>query len=181
MIGRQLSEEEKAIIAVEYLSALRPRIENGELMPLEVFLGVIGVVPSVSMECVMLRRNPSTGHTEVLLTPREEDDPVWTGRPLHIPGTTIRPSDIKNGTFQSVFERVLKDEVPGIEPLSDPRFLAPALGDNGRSIGIGLIHLIEVGGSTENGDFFPTNSLPGNFLGFQREFVKIASDNYEAG
>lgn len=84
------------------------KLDKG-FLPREIFYEIAErfVIPTI--ELAILRRKD--GILEILLTQRPLDDRYWPGE-WHIPGSIVRATDTP-GTYESVFNRIMDDELAG--------------------------------------------------------------------
>ncbi|MEI7918175.1 MAG: hypothetical protein WCH58_02220 [Candidatus Saccharibacteria bacterium] len=156
--------------AKELLSKLQP----GQL-PFNIFIEVARLTVTPIIEIVPLRTN-ADGYTEVLLTKREDSDPIWPGM-LHTPGTVVRANDRDDNS--DAFRRILNGELGDIKT-SAPVYVKTILHKVKRGTEQAQIFWVEVHGESKIGIFYDVNKLPGNIIDSQIDFIKAATDSYIA-
>ncbi|MGH7158164.1 MAG: hypothetical protein ACREGD_03805 [Candidatus Saccharimonadales bacterium] len=162
---------------INQLVYLMKKLKPGFLPP-EVFIewARIGVAPI--LEVVPLRLRPD-GKPEVLLTKRQEDDPIWPSQ-LHTPGTVIRATDTEGGDYPDAFKRVLEGELEGMGLVGQPVYVQNFLHHSGRGMESSMVFFVEVAESETDGRFYPVYNLPSNAVQTQIDFIKIAASAFLA-
>jgi hypothetical protein len=157
---------------IKNLVALLGKCTPGDL-PSEVFEAVARIAVYPAVEWVILRNKNKK--LEVLLTKREDDDPVWPSL-LHIPGTVLRPTD---DSFSDAFERLYNDELKGLH-LSGPTLSSVSFNTyaRGQSIGIEYWLICEDSKNKNIGKFYNVEYLPKNLIKEQVIIIKRAVESY---
>ena len=167
-------ESEPTEEEIKQAAATLRRLPPGRL-PLDVFIEVVRLVPAPIVEVVPVRKN-SNGETEILLTKREETDPIWPGM-LHTPGTVILASD-KGENNEEAFMRIQK-ELGGVET-SEPHFVKNTFHEVKRGKEQAQVYWAEVTGAPVVGEFYSAAQLPDTLVDTQVDFIKAAVSNFEA-
>lgn len=89
-------------------AAILRKLDKGYI-PREIFYEIAERMVLPTIELALLRQ--VEGRLEILLTQRPEDDRYWPGQ-WHIPGSIVRATDTPH-TYESVFTRILDDELAG--------------------------------------------------------------------
>ncbi len=161
----QLSEAE-----IRNIAALLRKLEPG-FLPLELFLQFTRLMVSSIIEVVPLRLVGTDA--EVLLLPRDGNDPVWGGL-LHTPGTVLRPTD---ASLETALQRLLDEELPGISS-SQAVFVEHRLHTQDRGRELSLVYWVEVQTSIADGTFSSVSALPTKLVSTQRPFIEAASRHF---
>lgn len=164
---QQITEQE-----TKTLTHLLKKCEPGNL-PREVFELLGGLMVYTAVEFIPLRR--SGEDVAVLLLPRDDNDPVWPSM-WHTPGTIVRPTD---RSLDDAFSRLFATELVGMQQ-SKPHFIGLQLRENSRGRLISLEYWLEVDGKPDDGEFYPIDRLPENFIPEQKDLVETAVKVYEA-
>lgn len=157
----------------EELVNLLAKLEPG-FLPYQIFKEIARLVVMPVIEFVPLRIKD--GLVEVLLLERDETDDIWPGE-VHTPGTVIRATD-KGGKMHKAFERVLHDELGGIE-VSDPHFVGTLFHEGRRGAEQAQIYWIEVLEEPKIGKFYLASKLPENMMDQQIKFVSQAVESFK--
>jgi len=150
--GEPLSQRELHRL-VQLLKKLTPGF-----LPQPIFLEFARLVTLPIVEIVPVRQRAS--RTEVLLTRRDSDDPIWPDR-LHVPGTVIRSTD---RSYDDSIHRLLEIELDGT-PSGPPHFVVNLLHHQDRGSESALIFWVEVLGEPRAGNFYDSGNLPRNWSG----------------
>lgn len=114
------------------------------------------------------------GRVEIWLTEHGVENQPWPELwpdTLHTPGTVIRPTD---ESYQDAIDRVLKDELQGVELAGVPEYVCNILHRNRRGLENAQVFVAEVLGNLAVGDFYPADSLPDNLMRCQHDFMPQA-------
>ncbi len=151
---------------IKQVVQLLSKIEPGKL-PRDIFIEFTRLTVTPTIEFVPIRKTDDGG-IEVLLTKREDDDPIWPGM-MHLPGTVIRAYD-QIGSFDDAFKRIIDDELFGVKT-SQPIFIESILRKVKRGTEVVRIYLIEIFDEPVSGKFYPVNKLPENIIETQTEII----------
>lgn len=162
IVGMQQISEQETKTLVELLRKCQP----GNL-PREVFEVMGSLMVYTAIELIPLRQTQRG--VEVLLLPRDDDDPVWPSM-LHTTGTIVRPSD---EDFSDAFERLFKSELPDV-PQTVPNFVGTFIRKNARGRVICFEYWLEVETEPSIGKFYSVDDLPDNFIPEQKELLRNA-------
>lgn len=159
---------------VEAARNLLSRLTPGAL-PLDIFIEVARLTTTPIIEVVPVRRGVN-GETEVLLTERDQNDPIWAGM-LHTPGTVVRASD-NDPNNREAFTRILDGELAGTLT-GEPQFVYNFFHEVKRGKEQAQVYFVEVMGDPASGQFCPASNLPRNTVDTQLEFIHKAVEAYE--
>jgi hypothetical protein len=126
------------------------------------------------IELVPLRT--AGGHTEVLLTQREADDPLWPSQ-WHTPGNVIRPTDDAD-THKDTFSRLFAEELDGAKPAGLPVYVGTMHMNIERGYNNAMIYWTELAHAPV-GRWFDVRKLPETYMKLQRPFLDAAVAHYE--
>lgn len=155
---------------VELLSKFKPGF-----LPYPVFEQVARIVALPIVEFVPLRLKD--GKVEVLLIPRDNNDPHWSGM-VHTPGTVIRATDLNSeeGNYPA-FKRIIHDELKDTS-IGPPHYVGSILHESKRGVEQAQLYWVEVLGEPNIGVFYSVDALPDNLIKSQENFIKEASRNF---
>jgi len=139
------------------------------------------VLPMIGVEAVIFRYNK--GVLEILLTRRDKDDPNWPGM-WHVSGTTQRNDDVKyhadtDANFYVALERIWKSELK----LSDEEIgliraekcdIISWRHSRGACVSTIFACWFDKVINFSEGEFFPVDALPEDFLEGQQVVVSAA-------
>jgi len=150
---------------VTLLNKLKPGV-----LPEDVFIAIARLIVLPAVEFIPLRI--TDGKMQVFLTRRSPNDPIWPNK-LHTPGTIIRPTDT---SLEDAVARLLKDEFEITDTTSvRPIFIGCSVEfNNDRGTGLCIEHLVEFDEVPSTGEYYDIESLPDDFLEFQRDMVQRA-------
>ncbi len=161
---------------LKQLTLLLKNLKPG-FLPYDVFVEIARLATLSIIEFVPLRLN-TAGEIEVLLLPREKDDPIWPGQ-LHTPGTVIRPTDTDEHLYELAFERIVNDELKGTK-VSAPHFVENILNKSKRGTENAQIYWVKVLNEPLAGTFYSISDLPKNLIDSQQDFIRMAADNFKS-
>ncbi|HSX01410.1 MAG TPA: hypothetical protein VLF67_04160 [Candidatus Saccharimonas sp.] len=150
------------------------RLEPGYL-PRPVFDAIVRLIVVSVVELVPVRT--VRGRTEVLLTQREPDDPIWPSM-WHNPGSVIRPTDVRP-EYADTLARLLDEELGGTATSGELAMVGPLHFATTRGWGNAVIYWTVVTGEPKAGRFFDAQQLPERFVESQRLVVEGAVAHYE--
>ena len=140
-----------------FLIKLLNRIDIRKPMSSRFFESLARIVVVTGIEAVVIRDNPKSGKTEILLVKRSENDPHWPNA-FHVPGSILRKSD--DGGYKDALNRVAKNEL-GISGFTKVEFAGtgfyPEKGRRGNNHG--LIFLCGIDEDPRNGEFVAIEDL----------------------
>lgn len=169
------NDEELTAAEIEQARQLLSRLKPGKL-PFDIFLETARLTVTPIVEVVPMRRNRQ-GTVEVLLTRRDDSDPVWGGM-LHTPGTVVRATDQSSGN-QDAFDRILQGELSGVKA-TKPVFVENIFHPVKRGMEQAQVYYIEVLEDPPVGSFYDVTELPPNIVDSQVGFIKTAVHYFEA-
>ncbi|MFA4872172.1 MAG: hypothetical protein WC610_03925 [Patescibacteria group bacterium] len=151
----------------------------GKVTPKNMTAGVFNAVAKIfrlpAIELVCLRLGASA-RTEVLLSQRPADDPIFPGQ-WHTSGTIARLSDAS--PFDSL-KRLAKKELGITLDLSALSFTGICYSNHNRG---GEIHIIYVyvfyGNAPDNHQFFPIDNLPQPFMEHHHAIIKLTMERFQ--
>lgn len=138
------------------------RLPKGRL-PYPLFIAIASKIVTPTVELVII--NKSKGKDEIILARRTSDDEHWPGQ-WHIPGTVILSTDTED-SYESCFDRVLKDELYGLIEIAKPRFVSLEFWDieRGRELDqLFCANLLSMKTLPDDIRAFPVDSLPDNLM-----------------
>lgn len=155
------------------LTALLKKLQPG-VLPFSVFHEVARLVATPIVEIVPLRIKDEKA--EILLVPREDDDPVWPGQ-LHVPGTVVRSTDTP-GSFDDAFNRIFGGEIAPVK-MRMSQFVLNILHPSGRGMEASQVHWAQVEGEPGWGSFYDVDNLPENIITSQLDFIPDAVNSFK--
>ena len=162
-----ITEEE-----IKTVTAILKKLSPG-FLPFDIFHEVTRLVALPIIELVPFREK--NGQIEVLLLPREDDDPIFAGQ-LHTPGVVLRATDNPVG-IQSAFDRIIKDELAGAK-ISEPVFVANVFHTSKRGAEAAQVYWTECLEEPKVGKFYPVGNLPLEAINGQRTFITPAAESF---
>jgi hypothetical protein len=160
---------------IEQAVAIIKKLQKGNL-PQDIFVAIAEKTVTPIVEIVPVRRN-AEGKTEVLLTRRPDNDPIWPGM-LHVPGTVVRASDGDLHNSEA-FVRITQGELAGT-PMGKPVLAYSLLHASERGMEQSQVYWAEVTGQPLSGKFYPADDLPSEVVPSQLDFIPSAVHNYES-
>ncbi len=157
---------EEILLAADILS----RLPEGKSLNRILFTEIARLVTSPIIEFVPLKI--IDGKINILLIPRESDDPLWPSM-LHTPGTAVRPSD---KSLEDSFSRLLDHELGDIN-VSSLDYAGMQLHHTDRGNDLAHIFYGEVDG-VSSGTYYPVNALPDNIIASQLPMIKAVVGEY---
>lgn len=156
---------------VEYLKTLNPG-----LLPREIFFQFARIFVTITVEIVPLRICKD-GKVEVLFLEREKDDPYFAGL-MHTPGTVVLATD-EEGSFESAFERIRKNELDLMKWKKEPVFVETRFRQTPRGREVALVHWVEMEeGEPSIGEYFGENAFPQNIVDFHVDMINVAVKDF---
>ncbi len=171
LVAKLKKESQLTLEEIETTTTLLKKLEPG-LLPEPIFIALSRLVVMVAVEFLVLRKTDAG--VEILLTQRPDDDPIWPSK-WHSPGTIIRPTD---SSLQSCFDRLYKDELGGMDPLS-PRPVGISYGTGDRGTGLTMEYVLDASDiDVPTGRFFSLHTLPENCIQEQLPMWKRAISSF---
>jgi hypothetical protein len=165
--GKTVPATSEIAQAAEILS----RLEAG-FLPRPIFDQVARLAVMSVIELVPLRT--AGGHTEVLLTQRDDDDPRWPSQ-WHNPGCVIRPTDTQK---QDTFERLFGGELHGAKPAGLPVYVETLHMNVERGYNNAMVYWTELE-HAPTGRWFDVRELPETYMELQRPVLDAAVAHYQ--
>lgn len=153
---------------IENLSELKPGF-----LPQEVFEAIARLVVVPTFVIIPLFRRD--GKTRVLLTRRDDDDTHYANL-LHPAGKIMLATD---KSLTTIFERLMKSELPDIIPVSPPVFVAPFFETITRGKEIALVHFLEIVDPKEGAETYDTANLPSDVISTDLPRIESAVTAFE--
>jgi hypothetical protein len=171
------NEEKLSAKEVRAISALLTRLDPG-YVPYPIFEQLARIMALPIVEFIPLRLGPEN-KVEVLLIERPPEDTLFRDM-LHTPGTVIRATDVvsKGGKNWSAFERILQDELQGVE-VSDLHYVGSIFHASKRGAEQAQLYWLEVVGTPKVGQFYPVDNLPPNLIESQRDFIYQSAKSFQ--
>lgn len=166
-IDAALSEEEIKTLA-DLLSKLGPGF-----LPAPVFYQIARLTVTPTIQIVPLHYELG-GKIDVLLLPRDQNDPIWPGK-LHVPRTVVRAND----DAASPFVRIIGEELANT-PVSQPVFVKNVFQHSGRGMEASQIYCVAIEGQPKVGELYDVKKLPGNLMESQLGFIPAAVETFLA-
>lgn len=116
------------------------------------------------------------GRIEIWLVEHGDENQPWPElwpNTLHTPGTVVRPTD---ESHQDAIDRVLRDELQGVELAGEPEYVCNILHRNRRGLENAQVLVVEVVGELVVGDYYPIDKMPDNLMKCQLDFMPKAVD-----
>lgn len=145
------------------VSALNKMI-NLKNVPQKIFDVFQKVFGGTSLEVVPIRYDPK-GNIEVFMIERPDSDTYWPNE-LHVPGTMVFAWDwLEGNKFEKPWDRLMKKEIIQNNEGS-PVHVSTLLLNTKRGAETAYINNIVFKGptSSEGGNWYPVDSLPGNII-----------------
>ena len=156
----------------QQLITLLQQLQPG-FVPYDIFVQLARIVALPIFEVVPLRAH--NGRIEVLLLPRDKDDPIWPSQ-IHTPGTVVRATDV--GDQAGILQRIVTDELNGTN-IGELHFVCNMLHQSKRGAEQAQVYWAEVSEEPKSGTFYDVDNLPENVIDSQREFIAQAVEKYK--
>jgi hypothetical protein len=159
----------------ELLRLLR-RVEVGKVStPIFHELARLMVLPAV--EVIPLFDN-GDGETQVLLTRRVADDPIWPNQ-WHTPGRILRPTDVDgSGTYRTAIQRLVQTELRGVE-VGAAVFVETEFRTVARSAESAALHWVELQNDhVPIGQLFRVSDLPDDIIDHHRPMIEKVHSHF---
>ena len=153
---------------VENLNGLEPG-----LLPQDVFEAIARLVVVPTFVIIPLFRRD--GKTRVLLTRREPDDTHYAGL-LHPAGKIMLATD---KSLTTIFERLMKSELPEVTPVSAPVFVEQFFETITRGKEIAMVHFLEIVDPKSGAETYDTANLPSDVISTDLPRIERAVTAYE--
>jgi len=171
MINNPLTSEE-----VNLVTTIMEKLKPG-FLPFPIFNQVARLVVMPIIDVVPVRKDAS-GNVEVLLTQRENNDPLWPDM-WHNPGTVVRATDHPND-YIDAFTRIFKDEL-GIAAVGQlkPTFVTDLFHHTRRGAEATRIYWLELTEEPRIGTFFDVHKLPDNTIETHIQIIHAAAEAFQ--
>lgn len=162
-----LSEEEIRTLA-DLLAKLKPGF-----LPAPVFYQLARLTVTPIIEIFPMHYELG-GRIDVLLTQRDQDDPIWPGQ-LQVPRTVVRATD----DAASPFVRLISEELKNT-PVAQPVFVKNVFRNSERGIEASQIYYVDITGQPTIGQLYDTKQLPHNMLQSQSVLMPAVVETFLA-